>query len=184
VQAAVPIYQRAYDGYKRCTGPDSSGALTEQEFMAGALMKLGRAKEALPLMEASMPTWRKLEPGSPDLSEPLYFLSRAYVETGHFGEAENGAKEMLAVQEGKVAATDRRFGATHMIWAEALLGQHKYEEALPHAQKADELLANAISPGAKAMSAEAHQVLVDVQAKLAPGRDAAPRKESAALKNQ
>jgi len=184
VQAAVPIYQRAYDGYKRCTGPDSSGALTEQEFMAGALMKLGRAKEALPLMEASMPTWRKLEPGSPDLSEPLYFLSRAYVETGHFGEAENGAKEMLAVQEGKVAATDRRFGATHMIWAEALLGQHKYEEALPHAQKADELLANAISPGAKAMSAEAHQVLVDVQAKLAPGRDAAPRKDSAALKNQ
>ena len=165
-QGALPIYQRAYDGYKRCTGPDSSGALTEQEFMAGALMKLGRAKEALPMMETAIPIWRKLDGGSPDFAEPLYFLSKAYVMTGHFEEAEKGAKEMMAVQEGKVAATDRRFGATHMIWAEALAGQHKYAEALPHAQMADKLLVNAISPGAKLMSAEAHQVLVDVQEKV------------------
>jgi len=184
VQASLPIYQRAYDGYKRCTGPDSSGALTEQEFQAGALMKLGRAKEALPLMEASIPVWRKLQPGSPDLAEPLYFLSRAYVQTGHFEQGEKGAKEMMAVQEGKVAPTDRRFGATHMIWAEALAGQHKYEEALPHAEIADKLLLNAISPGAKLMSAEAHQVLLDVQGKLAPGGKSSSGNESAALKKQ
>jgi len=166
VQSALPIYQRAYDGYKRCTGAESAGALTEQEFIAGVLMKLGRAKEALPMMETAIPIWRKLEGGSPDFAEPLYFLSKAYVQTGHFEEAERGAKEMQAVQEGKVAATDRRFGATHMIWAEALAGQHKYAEALPHAQMADKLLVNAISPGAKLMSAEAHQVLLDVQAKI------------------
>jgi tetratricopeptide (TPR) repeat protein len=129
-------------------------------------MKLGRAKEALPMMETAIPIWRKLDGGSPDFAEPLYFLSKAYVMTGHFEEAEKGAKEMMAVQEGKVAATDRRFGATHMIWAEALAGQHKYAEALPHAQMADKLLVNAISPGAKLMSAEAHQVLVDVQEKV------------------
>jgi serine/threonine-protein kinase len=166
VEGALPIYQRAYDGYKQCTGPDSSGALTEQEFQAGALMKLGRAKEALPMMETAIPIWRKLEGGSPDFAEPLYFLSKAYVQTGHFEEAERGAREMMAVQEGKVAATDRRFGATHMIWAEALAGQRKYAEALPHAQMAEKLLANSVSPGAKLMSAEAHQVLVDVQAKV------------------
>jgi tetratricopeptide (TPR) repeat protein len=166
VQAAVPIYERAYDGYKRCTGPDSSGALTEQEFMAGALMKLGRAKEALPMMESAMPTWRKLDGETPALSEPLYFLSRAYVETGHFEEGEKGAQEMMAVQEGKVAATDRRFGATHLIWARALAGQHKYQEALPHAEMAAKLLAGAISPGAKVMGSEAEQVLADIKAKL------------------
>jgi hypothetical protein len=129
-------------------------------------MKLGRAKEALPMMESAIPIWRKLDRGSPDFAEPLYFLSRAYVLTGHFEEAEKGAKEMMAVQEGKIAPTDRRFGATHMIWAEALAGQHKYAEALPHAQMADKLLVNAISPGAKLMSAEAHKVLVDVQGKV------------------
>ena len=138
--------------------------------MAGALMKLGRAKEALPLMEAAMPTWRKIDGETPELAEPLYFLSRAYLETGHFEEAEKGTQEMQAVQEGKVAPTDRRFGATHLIWARALAGQHKYEEALPHAETADKLLANPISPGAKQMTAEAHQVLMDVQAKVQPAR--------------
>lgn len=166
VQGSLPLYQRSYEGYKECSGAQSRGALTEQEFIAGALMKLGRPEEALPMMESAMPEWRKIVGTSPDLSEPLYFLSRAYVETGHFGDAEKGAKEMIAVQEGKVEPTDRRFGATHFIWARALAGQHKYEEALPHAQIADKLLANSVSPGGKLMSAEAHQVLVDVQAKV------------------
>jgi tetratricopeptide (TPR) repeat protein len=166
VQASLPLYQRAYDGYAKCSGADSHGALNEQEFLAGALMKLGRAKDALPMMEASMPIWRKINGDSPDLAEPLYFLSRAYVETGHFEEAEKGAKEMNAVQAGKVASTDRRFGATHLIWAKALAGQQKYAEALPHAEMAAKLLANAVSPGGKLMAAEAHQVLLDIQAKM------------------
>lgn len=165
-QAALPLYQRAYDGYKQCTGADSRGALTEQEYLTSSLMKLGRAKEALPMMEQAMPAWRKILGSTPDLAEPLYFLSRAYVQTGHFEQAEQGAKEMMAVQEGKVAPTDRRFGATHMLWAEALAGQQKYAEALPHAEMADKLLANSVSPGAKLMSAEAHQALEEIRAKL------------------
>jgi tetratricopeptide (TPR) repeat protein len=181
VQDALPIYQRSYEGYKRCSGAESRGALSVQGSWAGALLKLGRAKEALPMMEFSVPIWRKLEPGSPDLSEPLYYLSRAYVQTGKFSEGEKGAKEMLELQEGKVAPTDRRFGATHMILAEALAGQHRYAEALPHAELADRLLLNAISPGAKAMSAEAHQVLLDVQAKLAQGQSPAHRPETVAV---
>jgi tetratricopeptide (TPR) repeat protein len=167
VQASVPLYRRAYDGYAQCSGPQSRGALTQQEYLASALMKLGRANEALPLMESAMPTWRKLLGASPDFAEPLYFLSRAYVQTGHFAEGEKAAKELVAVQEGKVSATDRRMGASHMIWAEALAGQSRYKEALPHAEIADKLLAvNAISAGAKQMSAEAHQTLLTIQAKL------------------
>jgi eukaryotic-like serine/threonine-protein kinase len=167
VPASVPLYRRAYDGYAQCSGPQSRGALTQQEYLASALMKLGRANEALPLMESAMPTWRKLLGASPDFAEPLYFLSRAYVQTGHFAEGEKAAKELVAVQEGKVSATDRRMGASHMIWAEALAGQSRYKEALPHAEIADKLLAvNAISAGAKQMSAEAHQTLLTIQAKL------------------
>jgi tetratricopeptide (TPR) repeat protein len=32
IAASLPLFQRAYDGYKTCSGPDSRGALTEQEF--------------------------------------------------------------------------------------------------------------------------------------------------------
>jgi len=167
VQSSLPIYQRAYDGSKQCTGADSAGALTVQDTMAGALMKLGRPKEALTLMEAAVPVWRKLEPNSPELSEPLYYLARAYVQTGHFVDGEQTAKELVGVQEGKVAPNDRRMGASHMVWAEALVGQHRYQEALAHAEIADKLLfTTAISPGAKKMGSEAHQTLLDIQAKL------------------
>jgi hypothetical protein len=133
-------------------------SIDEQEFLAGALMKLGRAKGGFAHDGGGDATWRKLE-GEARISEPLYFLSRAYVQTGHFAEGEKGAKEMMAVQEGKVAPTDRRFGATHMIWAEALAGQHKYQEALPHAEMADKLLANAVSPGGKLMKPRRNRCL-------------------------
>ena len=167
VAASISVYQRAYDGYAKCSGAESRGALTEQEYMAGALMKLGRAKEALPMMEAAMPAWRKMLGSSPDLAEPLYFLSKAYVETGHFEQGEKVAAELVAVQEGKVAPTDRRFGASHLLWAQALVGQHRDREALPHAEIADKLLAmGAVSPGGKLMGAEAHQVLVEIQSRL------------------
>ncbi len=168
VPASIPLYQRAYDGYTKCSGAESRGALTEQEYWAGALMKLGRANEALSMMETAMPTWRKMLGSSPDLAEPLYFLSKAYVDTGHFEEGEKAAAELVAVQEGRVAPTDRRFGASHLIWARALVGQHRDAEALPHAVIADKLLATgAFSPGAKQMTAEAHKVLADIQSRLA-----------------
>jgi len=167
VAGSIPIYQRSYDGYARCSGADSRGALTQKEYIAGALMKLGKAKDALPMMEESMPTWRKIMGSAPDLAEPLYFLTKAYVETGHYKEAERMATEMVSVQEGKVAPTDRRFGASHLLWAQALVGEHRDREALPHAQIADRLLsANAVSVGAKLMGTEAHQVLMGIKLRL------------------
>jgi eukaryotic-like serine/threonine-protein kinase len=168
IPASLPLYQRAYDGYKACSGAESRGALTEQEYLASALIKLGRPQEALPMMEAAMPVWRKMIGTSPDLSEPLNFLSLAEIGTGHYSEGERAAKEMVDVQTGKVAPTDRRFGMSHLLWARALVGQRRYEEALPHAEIADKLLAmGAFSVGAKKAASDAHQVLLDVQSKLA-----------------
>ncbi|MEO6806393.1 MAG: serine/threonine-protein kinase, partial [Edaphobacter sp.] len=168
IPASLPLYQRSYEGYKACSGAESRGALTQREYLAGGLIKLGRAQEALPIMEAAMPPLRKIMGTSPDLAEPLNFLAMAEIATGHYSEAEQAAKQMVDVQTGKIAATDRRFGASHLLWAQALVGQQRYAEALPHAEIADKLLAmNAVSVGAKKSAAEAHLVLLDVQSRLA-----------------
>jgi serine/threonine protein kinase len=168
IPASLPLYQRAYDGYKQCSGPESRGALTEQEYLAGALIKLGRSQEALPMMEAAMPIWRKMIGNSPDLAEPLNFLALADVEMGHYAEGEKVAQEMVEVQTGKVEASDRRFGASHMLWARALAGQGRYREALPHAEIADRLLAKgAVSTGGKKAASDAHNELLAIQSKLA-----------------
>ena len=168
IPASLPLYQRAYDGYKQCSGPESRGALTEQEYLAGALIKLGRAQEALPMMETAMPIWRKMLGSSPDLAEPLNFLALADVETDHYPEGEKAAQEMVEVQTGKVEASDRRFGASHLLWARALAGQGRYREALPHAEIADTLLTKgAVSAGAKKAGSDAHNELLEIQSKLA-----------------
>jgi tetratricopeptide (TPR) repeat protein len=161
---SLPLFQKAYEGYATCSGPDSRGALTQQEFLAGVLVKLGRPQEAWGMMEKSMPVWRKLEDNTPDLAEPLNFLILSELGTGHFSEAEQHAKEMVDVQTGKVEPNDRRFGMSHFLWARALIGQNHWAEALPHAEIADRLLArNAVSVGARQAGAEAHQVLQNVQ---------------------
>ncbi len=166
LKSALPLFQRSYDGYLACSGPDSRGALTAGDYLAGALIKLGRAPEALKLLEPELAPWRKIAGSSPDLSEVLFFLTEAYVDTGRFAEAEKTARELILVQEGKIAGTDRRIGASHMILARALAGENRIREALQHAEIADRILANgAVSPGAKAMTAEAHQLLIDLRSK-------------------
>ncbi len=166
LKSALPLFQRSYDGYLACSGPDSRGALAAGDYLAGALIKLGRAPEALKLLEPELAPWRKIAGSSPDLAEVLFFLAEAYVDTGKFAEAEKTARELISVQEGKIAATDRRIGASHMMLARALAGENRIREALPHAEIADQILANgAVSPGAKAMTAEAHQLLIDLRSK-------------------
>ena len=166
-EASLPLYQRAYDGYKTCSGPDNRGTLVVGDYMAGSMIRAGKAKEAIPMLEASMPAWRKVAGSSPDLANPLHFLALAYVDTGQYVQAEKTAEELVKVQEGKVAADDHRMGSSHLVWAKALVGQHRYQEALPHAEIADRVLAQTlISPTQKQVSADAHQVLMDIQSKL------------------
>jgi serine/threonine-protein kinase len=164
----LQLIEKAADGYRRCAGPDSRGALTAREFLAGALVKAGRAPEALAIMNDALPKWRGLNGDSPDFAQPLNFMVIAELATGHAVEAEAHAREMVAVQTGKINPRDRRMGGSHLLWAKALIQQGRYAEALPHARIADELLANtAVSAGAKEMTAEAHQVLLDVESRVA-----------------
>jgi serine/threonine-protein kinase len=167
VHQSLSLYQRAYDGYKTCSGPDSLGVLQQQANIAGALIKLNRAQEAVPMLENTLPAWRKILGSGPKLSDPLCLLSQGYLELGRYPEAEKAAKEAVDIQEGRIAPEDRRIGTSHLMWARALAGQGRYQEALPHAEIADALLAkNAESVSAKQAASEAHQVLTGVQFKL------------------
>jgi hypothetical protein len=139
-----------------------------QSLMAGAMTKVGQSKEAIPILESSLPAWRRIAGNSPDMFPPLYYLSRAYVDVGRYEDGEAKARELLNILEGKVSPKDRRIGATNMAWALALAGQHRYLDALPHAQLAAKLTVNGPTPYTRRMGDEAQKVLADIQAKL-PG---------------
>ncbi|HXR39998.1 MAG TPA: tetratricopeptide repeat protein [Terracidiphilus sp.] len=166
IKAALPLFQKAYEGLKACSGPDKKNTLMVQALMGGAMIRLGQAKEAVPMLEASMPAWRKAAGTSPDLFPPMYYLSCGYVEVGRYADAEAMAGELVGLLEGKVAPNSRRIGVTHLVWARALAGDHRYQEALPHAQIADKLTEDGNTPYTRMVHGEAHQVLQDTQAKL------------------
>jgi tetratricopeptide (TPR) repeat protein len=108
-------------------------------------------------------------------------LSKGYLELGRYPEAEKAAKEAVDIQGGRIAPADRRIGTSHLMWARALAGQGRYQEALPHAEIANTLLArNAVSVDAKQAASEAQQVLTDVQFKLA---SKSPQAEISSPKN-
>ena len=165
--ASLPLYQKAWEGDKACLGPDNRQTLVVQDFMTGAMIETGQAKQALPILEASMPAWRKSAGESPDLANPLNFLAMAYLATGDYAQAEKTAEELVHVQEGKVAPDDHRIGLSQLKWAQALMGQQRYKEAEPHAEIADRILAKVLrSAGQKRTSATAHQLLLDIRSKL------------------
>jgi serine/threonine-protein kinase len=154
--ASLPTFKKAYDGFIECEGPDSPGALDQLPYWADALMRLSRANEAVQLLENAMPTWRRVVGGSTDNSDMLMMLARAYVATDRYGDAETTARELLALLTGKVAERDRTMGLAHLVLAEALAGQRRNREALPHADIAVSILVpTAVTAYARAFSDEA-----------------------------
>jgi len=88
------------------------------------------------------------------------------VEAGQFAEAEATARELFSVQDGKVASTDRRIGEAQLLWARALVGEHRDTEALPHAEMAAKLLVGGVSAHSQQQDAQAQNVLRDLQTRL------------------
>ncbi len=171
--ASLPLFKQAYEGYLACAGADSRGALDELPYWADALTRLGRASEAVTMLEQALPIWRRLLGDSSDQSEMLYFLARAYLVVGRYRDADRFAVENLERLTGKLAPDDRNIGLAHLVLGQALLGEGRAREAAPHARKAVELLvASAATDYGRALGAEATQLAAHVEAALARRTDA------------
>jgi predicted Zn-dependent protease len=169
LRAALPLYQKAYEGLKKCSGPDKRNTLLVQALMAGAMTKVGQSQAAIPILEASLPAWKKVADASPDLFSPLYYLASAYDNVGRYAEGEAKAKELTEILQSKVAPNDRRICASEFVWARALAGEQRYKEALPHAENASKLVGHALTPYSKQLEHEVVQLLQQIQAKLRDG---------------
>jgi len=168
-QESLPLYQRSLDGYKACSGADSRDAISQIAFMSGALMELGRVKEAVPLLEGALPAWRRAQGSGQSIEELPMYLSQAYVEVGRFKEADAICEQMTASEEGKFEPNSRHVGAMHLVWARALAGEHRYKEALPHAEIAARILTDTAVPAEIPYNNKAREVLLEIQSKLTPG---------------
>jgi tetratricopeptide (TPR) repeat protein len=168
VPGSLQLYRNAYDGYVACSGADSGGALNELPYLAGALLQSGRAPEAVGFMENALPAWRRVAGGKPGGNDMLYFLARGYVALGRYGDAERTANELLARITGKLAPDSRTIGIAHLVLGQALAGQQRYRDAMPHAKIAVDLLVKSAtaSPYSRQTAVEAMSLAEQIDASL------------------
>jgi heme oxygenase len=76
----------------------------------------------------------------------LLYLSRAYLANGRSADAEQAARDLLALVEPNLAPGDRSIGSAHLVMGQALSAQHKYKESQPHAEVAARILVHATTP--------------------------------------
>ena len=140
-EQSLSEYQGAYFDSAQCSGPTSKAALLNQSFVAEALLKRNRAHEARLMMEGAMPAWHALGLVGPKLYRPVRLLAQADVAEGKFRQAELTLEELLAGSGAAPVEEGTELGLLHLVWAEALLGEHRTKEALVHAEQARRLFA-------------------------------------------
>ena len=167
IAGSLPLFSKAYEGYSVCSGADSPEAIDQLPYWADGLIRLGRAPEAVSMLERALPAWRRVAGGSTDRAALLYFLARGYVAVGRFADAEQAATEYLGRVDGKLPPTHRMVGVGHLVLGESLAAQGRYREALPHATLAVDLLVkSAVSTYSRALGAEAVQLAQKVNEAL------------------
>ena len=169
---SLPLFRDAYDGYVRCQGPASAEALNEVPYWGDALIRAGRAADAVKLLEGTLPVWRRALGDKSDQVEILYFLSRAYSAVGRYRDAQPLAEEFLGNLRGRLAPGSRMFGLGQMALAEALVGEQCYAAARPHAVQAVRILAKpAVSSYGLHVEHEAQAILRGAVTAAAGARD-------------
>ena len=159
IAASLPVFQRAYDGYVACAGPESAAALDQLPYWADALIKSGRAAEAVAMLERALPAWRRVNGANAESAGMLFYLARGYIATGDYPGAERFAGELLALLTGKVAPGDRSLGMAHLALGEALAGEGRNQDARDHAAIALRALSVSVqSAYGRAMLAEAQDL--------------------------
>jgi len=167
--ASLPLFRKAYDGFTECDGPNSRMALDQLPYWADSLVRLGRGPEAVALLENALPAWRHASGESAEQAAFLHFLAFSYLAVGRYGDAERTATDYLARVTGKLTPTHRMIGFGHLVLGQALAAQHRYQEALPHAKIAADVLGKgAVSQYSHDLADQASQLLQRVNAGVNP----------------
>ncbi len=162
---SLPVYKQAYVDFRSCSGESSENTLLTQARLARAMLKVGQAQEVIPLLEPSLPLWRKAFPNSPDLAEPLVFLAKAYLQTSQFDKAESSVTQALQIIAGKVNPESTQEAVLELLLAQALQGQGRLPEALRHVETADReyTAVPTMSAGEKVYANQAHQLMLTLR---------------------
>ena len=168
VAGSLPYYRKSYERLKICSGEDSLRTLGMQGLIANAVIKLGDPQSAIPILEGSLPHWRKAAAGDEVRMEaPLLFLTRAYLATRQFDKAEPVAAELNRIATKETGPKSSTVGVCQEAWALALAGQRRFPEAVTHARLAVAAFPDNPDPGERVNAGKAQITLDTIERQAA-----------------
>ena len=169
-QESLATYRDAWNRYKSCRGEDSRDALVAAAHLGQALVDSGQTQEAISLLEPLIDKIsRVISPNGLELRIPLAALSRAHLQEGQYQKAAELSERLFHIMDGRIKPNTAQAGFDQYLWARALAGENKNSEALEHARMADATYQGQPStlPEVVAAAKQAHQLFLDLQAKVA-----------------
>ncbi len=168
-EAAI-TFSKAYRHFLTCYGAADPDTVRSHEQWALALVRAGRAAEAVQTLEETLALSRKTLPaGSAQFYDSLEGLGGAYLQLNRVNDADRLSREALSVIEGKVPANDRRLGFTHFLIARVLVDEGRYREAERNAQAAISILtASPATPEVQKTITATRTLLAAIEKKLLP----------------
>ena len=177
-QDSLATYRDSWNRYKTCRGEDSRDALVAAGHLGQALLDSGQTQEAISLLEPLVDKiGRVISPNGLELRIPLAALSQAYLREGQYQKAAELSERLFHIMDGRVEPNATQVAFVHYLWAQALAGENKDGEALQQARMADATYRSEpnMLPEVVASAKRAHQLVLDLEAKMAREAAAVPR---------
>lgn len=177
-QESLATYRDAWNRYKTCRGEDSRDALVAAGHLGQALLDAGQTQEAISLLEPLVgKIGRVISPNGLELRIPLAALSQAYLREGQYQKAAELSERLFHIMDGRIEPNATQVAFVHYLWAQALAGENKDGEALQQARLADAAYQSEpnMLPEVVASAKRAHQMVLDLQAKVAREGTAVPK---------
>jgi serine/threonine-protein kinase len=167
---SLALYRSSYDGFRQCKGGDSYEALLAAGYVGAGLFFTGQPGQTIQLLETTVPQLEKVGGSrNPSMYISLLALSRSYIALGRYENAEHAAVSLFQAINGSHNPDAVTVGNCHWIWAQALVGEGRLNEALVHAKMADASYASrpSLLPLSRAHATQNHQLVLDLEARLA-----------------
>ena len=127
-------HNQSYQSYQKCNGSEGLNTIEVASNLARDMALVGRAKEAIALLESTLPIWQSKYGDNSDRFMPYKMLSQAYLVDGQFAKSADAAQEALRILRSTNGRNIAQQALCELYLARALQKQNRLGEAFQHAQ--------------------------------------------------
>lgn len=165
-QDSLMAHAQSYEAFRTCNGPEGLNTIEVASNLARDRALVGQTKEAIVLLESTLPIWQTKYETSSDRFMPYKMLAQAYLLDGDVVRSEEAAMEALRILRSTNGRNIAQQALCELYWAQALQKDNRPAEAALHAKTSvqDYESMRPLQPVERSLANQANQLLADLTA--------------------